>query len=88
MDLEIIQCLLHTLVFKVRKLPCLATGAWPIVALDFFQASFAEVLATACGLVGLSQDVETDRTLCCEDLGRRLHKLTLKTSQSLCVVEL
>lgn len=80
MNLEIIQCLLHTLVFKVRKVPGLTTGAWLFLLLDFLQAGCTEVLATAGGLVGLSKDVETDGTLCYEDLGRWLHKLALKTS--------
>ena len=79
-NLEIVQCLLHTLVFKVGKLLGLTAGAWLFALLDFLQTSFAEVLATAGSLVGLSKDVETDGTLRHEDLGRWLHKITLKAS--------
>ena len=78
--LHVVQCLLHTLVFKVGKAFALTTGARLFILFDYFQAGFTEVLATACGLVGFPQDMKTDGTLCYEDFRRRLHKFAFKTS--------
>lgn len=50
-----------------------------VVVLDSLQAVLAEAVATARGLVGLSQDVETDGALCLEELGRWLHKFALES---------
>ena len=54
---------------RSQKSVRLTTGAWLSLLYDHIQAGSAEVFATARGLVGLSQDVETDGALYYEDFG-------------------
>ena len=64
---------------EICKVSFATSRARFVVTFDSLQAVLAEAVATARGLVGLSQDVEADGALCLEELGRWLHKFALKS---------
>ena len=69
-NLEVIEHTLESLVVKIFEVSTTARRTWLVVSLDPIQAALAEAVATARGLVGLSQHMETDGALCFEKLGR------------------
>ena len=78
MYLEVVQCLLHSLVLEVDKPPSLTTRTGLLRRLDLLYTCPAEVLSTAGGLVGLSEDVQTNGTLRYEHFRRRFNEFTVK----------
>ena len=82
LNFQIIERLFQTFVWEIRKLLFIASWARLFNCFDVFNTSFAKLLSTACDLVGLSNDLETNRTLCLENIRWRLQELTIKSNYS------
>ncbi len=62
-NFQIVEQLFHTFVREIRKLLFIASWARLLSCFDVLNTSFAKLLSTACDLVGLSNDLETNWTL-------------------------
>ena len=78
--LKIIERSFQSLVFKTVKLPRIATRARLVVCPDSLNAHTAKSVSTAGGLVGLSKDQQTHRTLTLNSFWRLLHEFTVKST--------
>ena len=63
LNFQIIERLFQTFVWEIRKLLFIASWARLFISFDVFNTSFAKLLSTACDLVGLSNDLETNWAL-------------------------
>jgi hypothetical protein len=79
-DLVVIQYPLQFLIGKQGEIFCITYWAGLVGIFDSMNTLLTEVLPTAGGLVGLSENYQTDRTLGLNSSGRLLYKFTLITT--------
>ncbi len=62
-NFQIVEQLFYTFVREIRKIFFIASWAQLLSCFNVLNTSFAKLLSTACDLVGLSNDLETNWTL-------------------------
>lgn len=67
----------QSLIFECIEILGFAAGAWSAIGLYFLDTRFAEAVATAGGLVGVSENGKTDGTLRLDGLRWRVDKLAV-----------